>query len=212
MLSKEFPSAEIVGVEPKPDNYGQCLKSATDRIKFIKKDCRNLRNAEMGTFDFVWCFGLIYHLEDPIPLMSSLVSITHSQSLICIDGHIAIDGEQTYSPSPSSPIRKTLSDGCEYYGKVYQGLPEDSSETERDKFDRASLDNPWSFWLTYESILDLFRRSGFCQIVEIRCDLAQSLFGPGLILPSVDPDREWSRRLFVLSRETILTNSLSSSV
>ena len=200
ILSKQFPEAEIVGVEPKPDNYEECIKASNHRIKFIRKDCRSLSKEEMGTFDFVWCWGLIYHLDDPTLLMKALASIVHDRSWVCIDGHIAIEGDQAYAPYLEPTIVRRVFAGDTYDGKMFREFEENTSQSDKDKLDRASLDNPWSFWLTYESMLKLFRVHGFGNITEFRSQEPASPFGPGLFYRPVDPDREWSRRLFLISR------------
>ena len=203
ILRPQFPDAEILGVEPKEDNYNECLKSNIDKVKFLKLDCRRLRKEEVGVFDFVWCFGLIYHLDDPTSLMKALNSITHDGSFVCIDGHIAIDGEQAALPEPNPSITSQVLDGQIYYGKLYKEFEEKTPHSEKEKLHKASLDNPWSFWLTYGSIVKLFVQHGFDNIIEFRCNATQTPYGPGLVFSTLDPTREWSRRLFLLSRKRV---------
>lgn len=210
ILSKEFPDAQIVGVEPKADNFNTCLKLKSDKIDFLQYDCRELRKDKVGVFDFVWCWGLIYHLDDPTLLMKSLQSITNSTSVVCMEGHIAIDGEQTCMPNPNPPIVEQTLDAQTYTGKMYKEFEEGTVQFEKDKMYEASLDNTWAFWLTYDSILRLFANYGFANILEFRGSSPTILLGPGLYYPPVDPNREWSRRLFLVSPSEISCNAKTS--
>jgi glycosyltransferase involved in cell wall biosynthesis/SAM-dependent methyltransferase len=204
ILSVEFSHAEIIGVEPKLDNYLECVKLKTDKINFLQLDCRDLRQETLGVFDVVWCWGLIYHLDDPTLLMKSLQSITHSTSVICIEGHIAVEGEQACLSHPNPPIIERTFDSYTYYGKVYKEFEEGESQADKDKKYKASLDNPWAFWLTYDSMIELFIRYGFSHVVEFRCDSPTAPLGPGFFCPAIDPNRAWSRRLFLVSCTSFL--------
>jgi hypothetical protein len=133
--------------------------------------------------------------------MKSLQSITHERSYICIEGHIASEKEQACLPSPNPPISSKVLDGEVYYGKMCKEFDEKALSSERERLHKASLDNPWSFWLTYESIVKMFIKYGFGHIVELRSSSPmQPLLGPALIYTPVDPMREWSRRMFLVSR------------
>jgi len=145
ILRPNFPEAEIVGIEPKIDNFVECLKLKAEKLNFFKLDCRALCRDNVGVFDFVWSAGLIYHLDDPTQLMKSLRSITHERSYICIEGHIASEKEQACFPSPNPPISSKVLDGEVYYGKMFKEFDEEALSSERERLHKASLDNPWSF-------------------------------------------------------------------
>src|SRR5262245_9350992 len=66
-----FPDAEIVGIEPKNENFAECLKLNIDRVNFLQLDCRALSKHDVGFCDFVWSGGLLYHLDDPTIFMKS---------------------------------------------------------------------------------------------------------------------------------------------
>ncbi|MDM8527947.1 class I SAM-dependent methyltransferase [Anaerolineales bacterium HSG24] len=153
ILQPNFPDAEIVGVEPKNVNFVECLKLKTEKLNFFQLDCRALNRDNVGVFDLVWSFGLIYHLDDPTQLIKPLQSITHERSYVCIEGHVASKNEQAHMPNPNPPIISKTLDGEIYHGKMFKEFDEEISDSEKDQLDKASLDNPWSFWLTKESAI-----------------------------------------------------------
>ncbi len=199
VLRVHFPDIEIVGVEPKQVNYQACCALGIPGVSFRQLDCRSLTRDDVGIFDFVWCFGLIYHLDDPTLLMKSLTRITHERTAICIEGHFAVPEEQASLPDPNPPITTRVLDGRSYEGKVFMEFDANASEEERDKLDQAAVDNPEAFWLTVDSMLRLCEAYGFPHVIELRSDSPDSPLGPGLTYPPVDPVRPWSRRLFLLS-------------
>lgn len=198
ILHPMFPQAEIVGVEPKQSNLRHCAEIELENVRFVEGDCRDLRQAELGTFDFVWCFGLLYHLDDPSVFFPSIERVTHEKSIIMIDTHIATVGEQAYHHSLSELVERRLADGGTYRGKVYREFPNSTPPEERDLLDLASVDNPTSFWLTNYSLLKLLGIHGYGHVFEVRS--VPTLWGPGLRFLPIDPDREWGRRCYFASR------------
>lgn len=211
VLNSHFPEARLLGVDPKMSNYNACLKLKTDRIDFKRLDSRLLDEDNAGIFDFVLCYGLIYHLDDPTALMKSLERITHDRSVVNIEGHIAINKEQACLPEPNPPIVSKVLDGTTYYGKIYKEFDPDMSPEQKDEACEAAYDNLWAFWLTYDSIIKMFIRYGFTHIIEVRMATSDISWGPGLYFPSEgrqpvggsppqDLRRLWSRRNFLISR------------
>jgi len=203
ILKPMLPTAEILGVEPKTSNYQECLKLNIEGVSFLQLDCRDLSAERVGHFDLVWCCGLIYHLDDPTRLICAIRSISHGESYICVEGHFATEAEQACLPNPNPPIVQKILDGRAYRGKMFkefdQALPVDA----RDKSDRAALDNAWAFWLTADSMVNMFRSYGFRRIVELRSTSPDCPLGPGLVYLPVDGAREWSRRFYVLAPDDV---------
>lgn len=194
ILKTNFPTAEIIGIEPKESNFSKCLDLKIERVSFLKLDCRKLHNNEIGEFDFIWCFGLIYHLDDPTLLIKSLASITNRSSYVCIEGHLATYNEQAQMSNPNPPIVDKILDGEIYFGKLYKEFDTGVTPEQKDMADKASLDNPTAFWLTYESIIRMFYKYGFRRIYELK----HENFGPRVFLK--DHDREWSRYGFLIQK------------
>src|SRR5690242_2107008 len=65
---------DAVGVEVRKSNFQNCLyvKQHTDlpTLDFINDDAWNL--PRYGTFDIIFCCGLLYHLENPVSFINML--------------------------------------------------------------------------------------------------------------------------------------------
>jgi SAM-dependent methyltransferase len=71
----------VVAVDGREENASEG-KRRYPEITFITGDAEELRTAEMGTFDFVLCFGLLYHLENPFRALRKLHSLTDKVLLL----------------------------------------------------------------------------------------------------------------------------------
>lgn len=58
------------------------LGAELDNAEFRKMDLYDLDPEEVGTFDVTFCFGLLYHLEDPVGGMRKLASVTRKVMLV----------------------------------------------------------------------------------------------------------------------------------
>jgi 2-polyprenyl-3-methyl-5-hydroxy-6-metoxy-1,4-benzoquinol methylase len=48
--------------------------SKASRWKLVQGDVESLNGAVTGTFDVVYCYGLLYHLEDPAAALSAMAA------------------------------------------------------------------------------------------------------------------------------------------
>jgi SAM-dependent methyltransferase len=74
ILLEKMGVRENVGIELRPENLAKCRRIKDlhhlDRTSFLGQDIENLYNgseapAYSGTFDLVFCLGLLYHLPEP---------------------------------------------------------------------------------------------------------------------------------------------------
>jgi SAM-dependent methyltransferase len=74
ILLEKMGVRENVGIELRPENLAKCLRikdlHRLDRTSFLGQDIENLYNsreapAYSGTFDLIFCLGLLYHLPEP---------------------------------------------------------------------------------------------------------------------------------------------------
>jgi hypothetical protein len=106
-------------------------------------------------FDVIFFLGILYHLdyEDVIPVLNNLHEMC--QKFVIIDTHIALRAQHS----------------VQHNGKSYDGLRRrehadtDSEEVRRSRLG-ASLDNPFSFWFTRESLFRLLNYVGFTCVRE----------------------------------------------
>ena len=68
---------DVLGVEVRDSNIAACnyVKSETDlpNLKFVKDNALNIANH--GSFDVVFCCGLLYHLDNPKEFLEILSSL-----------------------------------------------------------------------------------------------------------------------------------------
>lgn len=89
----------VLGFDAREDNISKCnyVKSNYDidssLINFIKDDIRNISN--YGSFDVVFCCGLLYHLDTPVSYLKLLGAIT-KKLLILHTHYSSLNNENTF--------------------------------------------------------------------------------------------------------------------
>ena len=66
---------DVVGVDGRQQNVEEAQRR-NPGIRFNHHDAEARSLTELGKFDLVFCFGLLYHLENPFLVIRSLQSIT----------------------------------------------------------------------------------------------------------------------------------------
>ena len=72
---------DVVGIDGREEN----VKEARRRYPQIRFDCGNLEDPAIlsqGSFDLVFCFGLLYHLENPLLAIRNLLGLTNKALLL----------------------------------------------------------------------------------------------------------------------------------
>ena len=65
----------VVAVDGRPDNIDEA-KRRHSAVTFLTCDAEFLSPKDVGTFDFVLCVGLLYHLENPFRTIRNLFALT----------------------------------------------------------------------------------------------------------------------------------------
>jgi SAM-dependent methyltransferase len=132
----------VTAVEARARNMARCQYVA-DRagvpreLEFVRDDARNL--ASWGSFDAVFCCGLLYHLDRPAEFLAMLGSLTGR--LLILQTH--------YSVRPDA---------------VNEGLPGHwYGENPAEESAWSSWGNDRSFWLAEQALLDAVRDAGFSE-------------------------------------------------
>jgi SAM-dependent methyltransferase len=73
----------VVALEGREENVAEA-RGRFPNITFLTADAENLPLNELGTFDFVLCAGLLYHLENPFKVIRNLHSLTGK--LLIVEG------------------------------------------------------------------------------------------------------------------------------
>ncbi|MBZ5568034.1 MAG: class I SAM-dependent methyltransferase [Acidobacteriia bacterium] len=72
---------DVQGLDGRPENIEQAQRR-NPQLRFIVKDIEDPELARTDPFDFVLCFGLLYHLENPFRAIRNLFALTRGCLLI----------------------------------------------------------------------------------------------------------------------------------
>ncbi len=72
---------EVLGVDVRKDNVEEARRRYPD-AKFEVADAEDPGLSKLGTFDLVFCFGLLYHLENPFRAIRSLSAMTSTAMMV----------------------------------------------------------------------------------------------------------------------------------
>jgi len=71
----------VVGVDGREENVSEARRRYPG-IKFLAGNAEDLPVAQIGGSDLTFCFGLLYHLENPFRAVRNLCNLTHKVLLI----------------------------------------------------------------------------------------------------------------------------------
>jgi SAM-dependent methyltransferase len=176
---------DTLGIEAREDNLQKCeyVKSnlGLTNVNFVKDDVRNLAN--YGKFDIVLCYGLLYHLNDPIAFLKTVSECTNK--LLFLNTHFATERDirygvgfiNTYFIAPLqkrtklfeftknhrlSPI--TTNEG--YRGRWMKEWSKGINKSRLEKLLWASYNNDQSFWLCKKDLTMAMHDVGFNSVFE----------------------------------------------
>lgn len=151
--------ADVTGIEIRDAHLQKALfvKDVYEltNINFIKDDVRNISHTKYGSFDFILCSGILYHL--PVPDVFNFVEKIHEMTdrATIIDTHISLN-----------PAASTSWNGRRYHGQIVREHGEHDSDEIKEKQVLASIDNPTSFTFSRPSLINLLSHAGFSSVYE----------------------------------------------
>jgi 2-polyprenyl-3-methyl-5-hydroxy-6-metoxy-1,4-benzoquinol methylase len=160
----EFARAgyQATGLEVRQANLDRCSEVqeslSLPNLRFVLDDARNL--ADYGSFDAVFCAGLLYHLDNPVSFLDTVSKST--KRLLVLDTHVAMARRPRY-------WRKRLSRMTEHEGvpgRWYRDYTEGASQQAVEGALTASFGNPRSFWIEKMNLIQTLRNVGFTTIYE----------------------------------------------
>lgn len=83
---------EVTGVDGRQQNVEEAQRR-NPGIRFLQFDAEDAALRSLGKFDLVFCFGLLYHLENPLLAIRHLQAMT--RSLLLVEGVIFPGDEPT---------------------------------------------------------------------------------------------------------------------
>ena len=165
---------ETLGIEVRESNIRNCnyVKARTNlpNLTFVCDDVRNLDH--YGTFDAIFCCGILYHLEQPRKFMEQMSSAC--RRLLIVDTHVA--AEQPNSKFNVSAI-------TQHEGMSGRWFAEFANERQRHKDRWSSWDNAKSFWPMKRDLIDSLGQLGFATVLEY---------------PIFDPHRQATDRVTII--------------
>jgi SAM-dependent methyltransferase len=176
---------ETVGIEAREENIEKCNFVKADlglaNLSFVKDDVRNLAN--YGKFDIVLCYGLLYHLNDPINFLQIVSDCTNK--LLFLNTHFAPERDIRYNLGPLNtyfigPLQKRthwfeytknfrLSPLCKnegYRGRWFREWGEKTNKSKIEKLVWASYNNSKSFWLCKKDLTKAMHDVKFDSVFE----------------------------------------------
>jgi 2-polyprenyl-3-methyl-5-hydroxy-6-metoxy-1,4-benzoquinol methylase len=132
---------------------------------FEQADIRNVTINTYGSVDVILLLGILYHLDrrDVFQVLQNIHEMC--RQFVIIDTHISLSG-----------TTKIEHNGQSYDGKLVREHADRDSETMRRSRLLASLDNPFSFWFTKESLFRMLKDVGFTSVCE--CNVPLEPFKP----------------------------------
>lgn len=162
--SVEFARAgyDVVGIEGRQSNVEKCeyVAAALDlpNLRFARDDARNIRSH--GSFDAVFCCGLLYHLDRPTTYLQELAAVT--RRVLLLHTHYATRDDESWDKFRLSPL--TVHEGR--LGRWYQEWEPDTSPEEVEGLSWSSVGNSSSFWLEKGHLLQAMIDAGFPIVCE----------------------------------------------
>jgi SAM-dependent methyltransferase len=176
---------ESLGIEAREDNLRKCeyVKSNLDlpNLNFVQDDVRNL--PAYGKFDITLCYGLLYHLNDPVNFINIMSNCTNK--LLLLNTHFAPERDLRYNLGPLNkriiaPIQKRIkflepqknyrltkiSKNEGYKGRWYREWSENENKEKVEKLLWDSYNNNRSFWLCKKELTKALHNAGFNSVFE----------------------------------------------
>lgn len=172
---------EVLGVEVRESNIEVCnyVKSKVNlpNLEFVKDNVWNIH--KYGTFDVVFCCGLLYHLDKPKQFLEMLSGVV--RKLLILQTHFSTDNNYRASRLPDLIKRalvrfergginkynlSSMSENEGLKGRWFPEFPDDESYRKKELAKWASWENRRSFWIQREYLLQAISDVGFDLVME----------------------------------------------
>jgi SAM-dependent methyltransferase len=170
----EFARAgyDVVGIEGRRANVDKCDFVAAllglSNLRFVCDDARNIRS--YGSFDAVFCCGLLYHLDHPTAFLNELAGVT--RSVLLLQTHYATGDDEAWNKFRLSPL-------TEHEGRLGRWFEEWKPGTRAKKVEKlawSAIGNGASFWLEKRHLLQAMMDAGFPIVCE-QYDFLENVVG-----------------------------------
>ncbi|KIC93817.1 class I SAM-dependent methyltransferase [Flavihumibacter solisilvae] len=176
---------QAIGIDAREENIANCnyVKSHLNlpNLSFAKDDARNVQN--YGNFDITLCYGLLYHLDNPVEYLKTLGNCT--SKILFLHTHVAPERDIRYdfdflnrkllvplhNRFKSLRYRENyrLSPIVEHENCKGRWYPEWNENENREKVEKevwASYNNYRSFWPLKTELVSALHKVGFDSVFE----------------------------------------------
>ena len=163
---------DVLGLEVRASNIAACryVKTNTNlpNLRFVQDDVWNI--ARYGSFDAIFCGGLLYHLDRPRQFLQTLAENT--TRLLMVVTHFAVapgpDGADARSDDTSAGKfnLSSITENESLKGRWYVEFASDAAHAEREHAKWSSWDNRRSFWIQREYLIQAIQGVGFDLVME----------------------------------------------
>jgi SAM-dependent methyltransferase len=154
-----------VGIEAREISVRRCQLAAdllgVDNAHFVQADIKD-ELARSDPFDVVFAAGILYHVADPLALLTAMRrACTH---FALIDTHVAAVDVATHDCSEL--VTRTFA-GHPYRGRLFPEYAPTTSTADKDDLLWAAWSDADSFWPLESDLVEMIRSAGFAQAKKI---------------------------------------------
>ncbi len=154
--------AEVLAIDARRERMDEgaacAARQGLSNVRFVEGDVRRVARATHGDFDVILLLGLLYHLDEPMPVLERLHELC--------TGLLLVDTLTSLAPDAEIAHR-----GRAYRGQWHrEHADEDSTETRRGRV-LKSIDNARSFRFTREALVRALHDTGFTTVLECHVPL-----------------------------------------
>lgn len=186
---------QVLGLDVREANLRACrhVKAHTNlpNLEFVQDDAWNI--PRYGSFDAIFCCGLLYHLDRPRQFLEVLSTIT--STLLILQTHFATVAGGTRSRLPRAVKRllalvlgpertitcrhrlSPITENESLRGRWFCEFADDAAFRNRESTTWAAWDNRRSFWIQREYLLQTIQDAGFDLVLEQYDSLGPDIAG-----------------------------------
>ena len=151
---------QVLGLDVRESNIAACrhVKAGVNlpQLEFVRDDAWNIANH--GSFDAVFCCGLLYHLDQPKRFIELLSRVT--RRLLIVQTHFS-----TEQPNAKFALSE-IAENEDMLGRWYTEYSDEAGFSRRDTLVLSSWDNRKSFWLKKQFLIQAIQDAGFDMVME----------------------------------------------
>jgi tRNA (mo5U34)-methyltransferase len=94
----------------------------SSKVEFLEGDLAKLTDKDVGQFDLVICYGVLYHMKNPWSAFENLYSVTKPDGRLLVETAISPDKEIVLSKTPAWTFHPNFENITDYWYPNIAGL------------------------------------------------------------------------------------------